>query len=811
MDISADKIMVEIPVQDINKLKTVFQQLGINFDGNIQQLQGQNNSITESSNEIVQDMEDELDPIIIDDLETTDSESDEITINDIVQDDEMLKNINMFNNQNLANTNFLQEELNLSSEDESKIELNTQPIETITQTHADKNILKSASTQNILNNITNMSQNKPLNYGQNIIHNNLDINKLTENKESEEEVETIKIEKKITLNVGGKKFRLKKSFLKCLNINYARLHKINKGQEIHYFLDRDPYYFSKLIEFIKIHGLDKNNISKNLEDCSDQFINELCYYGLVDKIYLSQPKIKLKKLVSFPSRHSDIVKIMVNGQIFMTLSCVLCRSNFFENKLKINRSKQFYLSDIDPKIFRYVLNFLRCGEMYVSNSDILSLLDNYGIDYEITCNQIVRENIYSHFVPTEKKIIEQQLNMCVKNIDPRNHPGEKIPINYIDGKYYCPDNIFISASSENMNTITTNSPLEFDSEIIFDLTGNDLGECIEDLLLCIDIPVLKPLERIQYVDNIQYKLIEHIHVVKIEEDKQELLFYRNSDLLYIYPIIYKKNYSDYHDLNKIPDNNTKVLYFDGQNEHLIDAHRIILPLYLFKEKNNHLPVKKMSNKSKCYLVVKMSPLNNLFKKVVSDIKLLNIFLIGNFVNFADKINIINNKNSLIQVPVNSELKQTPMLYIYERTHAIDIPIHQIENNIYNVTILPLDKYGFIKDFFFVIKENDHVEEVDKFSNSLIEMEILHVVSTDNKQTLVPYSKLDTKMLNHYIPLKLFGNKLPTGIYYYSFSSDPSSSKIMGGFDGSNYIIRLKTKKIQGKIMIYINEYCRIII
>ncbi|AGC02088.1 BTB family protein [Acanthamoeba polyphaga moumouvirus] len=797
MNISTDKIMLEIPIQDINKLGSLFQQLGINLDTKINyQSQQQDNSITESSNETVEDVEDELDPIIIDDLETTDSESDEITINDIVQDDESLNT-----NNDLINSNLSQhEELNLSSEEETK----SQPI---TQINVDKNNSKSLPTWNILNNTANtISHNLPLNNTNNnkqsINQNLLNLNQYIERKEEiEENFETIQIEKKIILNVGGKKFKLKKSFLKHLNINYTRLNKINKGSEIHYFLDRDPYYFSKLIEFIKIHGLDKDNISKNLEECSDQFINELCYYGLVDKVYLPQPKLKLKKLVSFPSRHSDIIKIMANGQIFMTLSCVLSRSNFFENKLKINRSKQFFLNDVDPKIFRYVLNFLRCGEMYVSNSDILSLLDNYGIDYEITCNQIVRENIYSHFIPTDIKMIDQQMNMCVKKLDPRNHPNEKIPINYIDGKFYCPDNIFASASVENMNTITTNSPLEFDSEIIFDLTNNNLGECIEDILLCIDIPVLKPLERIQYVDNIEYKLIEHIHVVKIEENKQELLFYRNSDLLYIYPIIYKNNYSDYHDLNKIPDNNTKVLYFDGQNEHLIDAHRIILPLYLFKEKYNHLPVKKISeNKSNCYLVVKMSPLNKLFKKVVSDIKLLNIFLVGNFVNFSDKINVINNKNSIMQVPVNSELKNNPMLYIYERTHAIDIPIHLIENDIYNITILPLDKYGFIKDFFFVIKENDNSQEIDKFSNSLIEMELLYVnKNSDNTQTLVPYSKFDTKMLNHYIPLKRLGYKLPSGIYYYSFSSDPSSSKIMGGLDGSNYIIRFKTKKSKVKL------------
>lgn len=623
---------------------------------------------------------------------------------------------------------------------------------------------------------------------------------------------------KIALNIGGKKFNLKKKFIDLLQIPYSKFPKIINNNQITYFLDRDPYYFSKITSLIKLYGLDQEKILSRIDDYSDQLLGELCFYGIIDEKFNPRPKLRLKRAVTFSSRNFDIIKVTVGDQTFETSSCVLSRSNYFDNKLKIIKSNQLNLTKVDPKIFRYILNFLRTGELYVYNESIIQLLENYDIEYEKVESKKINNNIVTHYTMHTTDVVNHQITDCINMLDPKSN---KIPstdnwYQFIDNKCYYPEATFASPNVENMNIINTESTISFGSDIVFNLTDKtkDLGECIEDLLLCIDIPILNPAEGVAYRDLVEYHLIEDIRIVinQIGEPKNTVLTNTNGSLLYLYPMIYTDQPDVYSDMIT-NGNHLKVLF----NDNLIDIHRVILPLFLLKGGRSHLPIKKMINsKMSAQLIVKMSPTKKLFKDKIKEIPLLNICLISNYITLAPNILVqkmaTENGKQIRNVgpmPINIELKKIPIMHLYDRTHSITVPIQSTSNAIYDTAILPLDKFGFIKDLFFIIvtKEDLIADNIERFSAELIEFEIL----SSKDQQLSVYAKMDSFLLNSYIPLKKLGHRLPTGIYYYTFSSDPKKSQFLGGYLGEGSFIRLKVQKMNGVVKFYINEYVKKII
>ncbi len=183
---------------------------------------------------------------------------------------------------------------------------------------------------------------------------------------------------------------------------------------------------------------------------------------------------------------------------------------------------------------------------------------------------------------------------------------------------------------ENFNVINTDSKLEFDSTIIFNLTNKHsyLGDCIEDIILCIDIPVLKPTENTEYIDMIAYHIIENINLVILKNNTKIIMTQINGDYLYTFPMIYTKNYNDYHQLAIIDGKRMKMVYENT----LIDLYRIMIPLFLFNNKQNNLPILKMINSNIDAIVeVKITKLDKLFKNKSKNIPLLNVTLLCNYI------------------------------------------------------------------------------------------------------------------------------------------------------------------------------------
>ena len=334
-------------------------------------------------------------------------------------------------------------------------------------------------------------------------------------------------------------------------------------------------------------GFDENKLLVHINDYSEQLLSELCQYGLLNKKYNPEPKLKLmqSQLINPQSRHDIIIKIVVGEQLFETSAAVLSKSTYFDTKIKLSKTKQFYLSDVDPKIFRYVLNFLRIGELYVNNADIIELLNKYGVEYESLTDNKITANIVSHYIPNSLETINNQMNGYINIFDPQQNgiSQSNAMCQFIDNKYYYPSSMLASPNIENFNVITTESELLFGSDIIFNLTNPqlDLGECIEDLLLSIDIPVMKSSDT-EYIDNIEYQLIESIDIITVNGTSKKLMMHTDNNLLYLHPRNHTNNHQDYHNMTKINGKKMKLLY----DNTLIDIQQITLPLFLFSNGQN---------------------------------------------------------------------------------------------------------------------------------------------------------------------------------------------------------------------------------
>ncbi len=170
----------------------------------------------------------------------------------------------------------------------------------------------------------------------------------------------------------------------------------------------------------------------------------------------------------------------------------------------------------------------------------------------------------------------------------------------------------------------------------------------------------------------------------------------------------------------------------------------------------------------------------------------------------DTMSIINN-GKITNIPINTEIKEKEIVYLFDKNYYEVFPIINTSNQIYDYVLIPLNKYGLIKDFYFTItNRDDNINGIiDIFVDSLIEIEIIYVQNSEN---YVIHSKLDSQLLNKYIPLKKLGYSLPLGLYYYTFSSDPCANQMLGGLYGNDYLIRIKIKKMNGIVKFYLREY-----
>lgn len=608
---------------------------------------------------------------------------------------------------------------------------------------------------------------------------------------SEDEVNTI--DDKVKINVGGKKFLISEKILNAINIKHDNFLQINKNNETLYFIDRDPFYFLKILDLMKSISFDKEKIIDILDQCSEQLIYELYIYELIDKKYCGDPKIILRRNVTFTDSLVDnnkIVKIIIDNEKFESYYKTISKSKKLYNELK--DTKSLTLKNIELTTFRYILNLLRYGELYFTSAQVLEYLSIYDIDYE-KFSQTHNEKFISNYENFTLDFIEKQQLINMKTLNPKLfiHNASK-NINLFSGDNYCypAENLLITDNIEHYNIIYSKSQLNFNSQIAFNLTEHIYGDCINDIILCLDLPILSPLDNCEYVNDINTKIFKNIYLIKKYKNEAKAILETSGKYLSIYPKIYKNG-----NTIKIEHNKMKMIY----DNNIIDIFRIMVPLNLFDGKNN-LPIKKLLEKGiNIDLLISIAPLNDIFRDKIKDILLLNTFLIVNYVNYANNILTIKD-NNLITLPINIALKKTDILYLYNKSYntILEIPSKTF-NDIYTELTFKLKKFKMIKDFYFYLTETE--KSLD-FVDNLIELEITYI--KNDKYTI--FSKLDSLMLNYYIPSNKLGYTLLSGLYYYSFSSNPLKNQMLGMLNGLDFELKFRIKNMKGVLHLFINEY-----
>jgi hypothetical protein len=598
----------------------------------------------------------------------------------------------------------------------------------------------------------------------------------------------------VMLNVGGKKFYVAKLFLQKLLVNVDKLFKYpNDNRDTEYFLDRDPQYFTRITNKIKET---RTAIFDKVDEYSEQMCSELCFYGLIDPVHYPTARIKLQKTVKFNQENNKIVKITIHKYIFHVLYNTIAHSPKLVELFSAKGETKEIILDTDPKMFRNLINFLRAGELYLGGHAFASYLDSFQINYVRTDNKKMSDDIIVPQKNHSYKNVNRQLIDCINIVDPRQPDAYPYKIN----KYYYPKSISISPNIENINSIYPLSDPVLGEILQFDLlAGQSPVTCIDSVNLVIMMPVLDPIKA-EYADLLQYKIIEKITL----EIDGKVVLYTDSHILHDYYYIYHHNGAQYHTLTNLSMSKSKLLL----NEEYQQVHRIFLPLGLLTGKSNHIPVGKLLNaKKSCKLNIQLASASSILKRGNIDIKPLSANLSVNNIHLAPEI-VVNQKGKYISQPVNVKLLKTPMLYIYSKFHSMTINIQPSTKN-YDAVIIPLDRFKFIKDFYFtIISKSDYIAgRIGIHQDVLIDMEIINTIGapggTDSHNTTV-----DAFMMNSVVPLNKLGHVLPPGVYYHTFSADPLRDEILGGLVSKGYIVNLKIKKIDGYVRFHAREYLR---
>lgn len=562
---------------------------------------------------------------------------------------------------------------------------------------------------------------------------------------------------KINLNVGGKKILIDPNVLLKLNISVNKLIKLDDNT---LFLDRDYRFFLQIINFGKQYGLNRESIIDNIDIINTNIRIELAFYNLLDKKYIPNSILNIPKNILNTNRNNDIITINIANTIFMTKYSTLAKSKFFINKL-MSKNKSIDLSDlsIDPKVFRFVLNSFRHGNLFYTNDDIISTIQAFGFDIDA--------NIISSSTCPDQNIKYGTLHTHVTTD----------AINY--QQLYLLQNAPIG--SEHMLSTTSimnaENKIGFDSEIIFDLTpkNDSSGEYLSDIVIIVDLPVLNKSSESKYIDNLQNKIIEYIQLILLDGT--------------ISTTVGKIYIQQLSNTNKITQPHAiKAIYSDR----MIEVYRVNIPIKL----RSDIPINRIKISGKKLLVkVKIASMIDIIVNKKSDIILLNCYLLNSYKNYSP-LGLDEAGNT---IKINKNIKYNTRNIIFDNWENIlinsssnIIGVKKFSESNYDVYSIQLTSKRMINEIFIIMEQDNLIE--------------LEFVTIGDNNTIMSMGKFDSMFMTEYLPKKIFGEVLSPGNYYYANIYPSTNIDYITPALSEPLFIIIKTVKTNNFINMFIN-YC----
>ena len=580
----------------------------------------------------------------------------------------------------------------------------------------------------------------------------------------------------IKLILRGKKFKTFKCTLVKCPLLVKELAKSN-GDFI--FLDKDYKAFSYIL-----------NLLRNNETCffPKTYFNELDSYEIG---YYTSDRIRTVKTVNQNQEQSESIIDRLEKNL---------ERNFIENGTHVSFDDEIE-SNTSAK------NDVNLNEEIEKNMPKQEEHKNNTFDFKIDKNFIKHSMDNKHeflqdtyntnetsmksgllqITSNNTKIYDKELKTSLSKFyaysDRLTNPFDKIYSHSSVDQYFnlLPTHSIIhqQIKSQKYSIVEKEVSVDFGKTLVFDLPSEDHGDMIDDMIIIID---LDPLYAGRWVNHLGNMIIKRLYF----NLNKETVINLTGEFLDIKNKLYLQNGSQYDYMNIIYDTD------EEGNRISRKYNRIMLPIKLSEK----IPITKENVKMLLYI-----ELQDQYKCVIfpdeydgEDIGggLVNLSILTNYINLSvERPKIINNTN----------------MYVYNNVKLISKNISTINaTNDYCLTVIPLNSFDYIKDLVIVIHSYEDIENHNyfKYTDDLLDAELM--IGND---TLF---KLDKMMMNKYLPLKYF-KKVPDskGIYYYSFSTDPLSNKLFGGYNvhfkkeyKTNLLVR--TNKINGVIHVYSNNY-----